>query len=80
MSRSFALLVSELPPAALKRWSSLFSRMPADTGMAFVVVQHLDPTRQSSMPEILARLTKMPVHMAAEDMKVRVELSLSDST
>ncbi len=39
--------------------------------MAFVVVQHLDPSRHSSMPEILSRLTRMPVHVAGDGMKVQ---------
>ena len=43
--------------------------MPPDSGMAFVIVQHLDP-RHSSMPEIMSRLTKMPVQVAADGMKV----------
>ena len=33
----------------------LFDAMPANSGMAFVVVQHLDPTRQSHMVELLSR-------------------------
>ena len=44
--------------------------MPADSGMAFVVVQHLDPTRHSSMPEIMSRLTSMKVQVAEDGMKV----------
>ncbi len=44
--------------------------MPVDSGVAFVIVQHLDPTRQSSMPEILSRLTKMPVHASTDGMRV----------
>ncbi|HVV84173.1 MAG TPA: chemotaxis protein CheB [Kofleriaceae bacterium] len=39
----------------------LFAALPADTGMAFVVVTHSHPGRPSLMPEILARKTAMPV-------------------
>ena len=54
----------------LEALEQFFKNMPPDSGMAFVVVQHLDPTRKSSMPEILSRFTKMPVYLAAEGMKV----------
>ncbi len=40
--------------------------MPADGGMAFVLVPHLDPTHESLMVELLARQTPMPV-LEAED-------------
>ena len=38
-----------------------FEKMPADTGMAFVLVPHLDPEHKSLMVEIIARYTSMPV-------------------
>jgi two-component system, chemotaxis family, CheB/CheR fusion protein len=41
----------------------LFGALGA-TGMPFVVVQHLDPTHESLLPEILAKKTRMPVSMA----------------
>ncbi|MFC1925061.1 chemotaxis protein CheB [Chloroflexota bacterium] len=48
----------------------LFSNMPQDSGMAFVVVQHLDATRRSSVPEILTRYTRIPVYEAGDGVKV----------
>lgn len=47
-----------------------FDRMPADTGLAFVVVQHLSPDFKSLMDEILRRHTAMPVNVAADGMLV----------
>ena len=47
-------------------FKTFFSRMPADTGMAFVLVQHLDPNHQSSLVAIVAGYTAMPVHLAEE--------------
>jgi chemotaxis response regulator CheB len=35
--------------------------VPKDSGLAFVIVQHLDPTRQGIMPELLQRTTGMKV-------------------
>src|SRR5512142_1903292 len=45
----------------LEALEKFFRHMPADTGAAFVVVQHLDPQHRSILPELLARYTAMPV-------------------
>src|SRR6266511_1719601 len=44
--------------------------LPADTGMAFVLVQHLDPTHASMLTEILSRATSMPVSEVTDRMSV----------
>lgn len=54
----------------LEALEPFFSHMPSDSGMAFIIVQHLDPTRHSAMPDIMARLTRMPVQLAADGLKV----------
>ena len=45
----------------LEAFTQLLKALPADTGMAFVLVQHLAPTHASALAEILSRATKMPV-------------------
>jgi two-component system, chemotaxis family, CheB/CheR fusion protein len=45
----------------LEACSALLRALPTDLGMAFVVVPHLDPARESAFCEILARTTAMPV-------------------
>ncbi|NJM12615.1 MAG: PAS domain-containing protein [Synechococcaceae cyanobacterium SM1_2_3] len=45
--------------------------VPKDCGMAFVIVQHLDPTHQGVMPELLQRSAKMPVLQVTDGMKVQ---------
>ena len=45
----------------LEACSDLLRHLPDKTGMAFVVVQHLDPTHGSMLPELLARATNIPV-------------------
>ena len=47
---------------------AFFGAMPADTGLAFIVVQHLDPDRRGMLPELLQRATAMPVCEAADGM------------
>lgn len=41
--------------------TELISHLPADTGMAFVLIQHLDPNHHSILTELLARKTSIPV-------------------
>jgi len=48
-----------------------FSNMPVDTGMAFVVIQHLDPSYVGMMPELLQRSTLMKVVQATDSVKVK---------
>ena len=54
----------------LGAFKTFFSRMPIDSGIAFVLVPHLDPTHRSLMDELLGRQTGMPVCEAEEGMKV----------
>ncbi|HVG09721.1 MAG TPA: chemotaxis protein CheB [Thermoanaerobaculia bacterium] len=54
----------------LAAFEALFSHMPAETGMAFVLVQHLDPRHETLMPELLAKHTAMPVHLVSEDTPI----------
>jgi len=45
----------------LEALTSLLRELPSNTGMAFVIVQHLDPNHETQLPELLARTTEMPV-------------------
>jgi two-component system CheB/CheR fusion protein len=45
----------------LAAFETFFTQMPPDSGMAFVLVQHLAPDRESLLPALLARHTRMPV-------------------
>jgi two-component system, chemotaxis family, CheB/CheR fusion protein len=54
----------------LEAFEHFFAHMPADSGMGFVLVQHLDPSHASMLVEILQRATRMPVVEAAEQMVV----------
>src|SRR5712692_10388153 len=45
----------------LEAFTQLLRALPVDTGLAFVLVQHLDPKRESLLSELLARATAMPV-------------------
>jgi two-component system CheB/CheR fusion protein len=55
----------------LEALEQFFSNMPVDSGMAFIVIQHLDPTHPGIMPELLQRITHMKVLQAADQLKVK---------
>ncbi len=54
----------------LNAYKALLDTLPADTGMAFVIVSHLLPTASSQLAEILSRHTRMPVSVASAAMLV----------
>ncbi len=55
----------------LEALEQFFGNMPRETGMAFVVIQHLDPNHVGIMPELLQRITPMKVFQASDRLKVR---------
>jgi two-component system, chemotaxis family, CheB/CheR fusion protein len=48
----------------------LFERMPADSGMAFVVILHLSPEHESNLAALIQKWTEMPVIKVTERIKV----------
>ena len=54
----------------LDAFKRLFKGLPADSGMAFVLIQHLDPTHQSMMVDLLAGHTAMTLQQAADGMRL----------
>jgi two-component system CheB/CheR fusion protein len=55
----------------LEALEQFFTNMPKDSGMAFVVIQHLDPNHVGIMPELLQRITPMKVFQASDSLKVK---------
>ena len=54
----------------LEAVSALLGSLPEKTGMAYVLVQHLDPNRESSLAVILQKKTAMPVRQATNGMAI----------
>jgi two-component system CheB/CheR fusion protein len=54
----------------LEAFRLLLGSLPADTGFAIVLIQHLDPTHESSLRDILGRATTMPVREASDGLPV----------
>jgi len=55
----------------LEAFAQLLSAVPERTGLAFVLVQHLDPQHQSLLPELLGPATKMPIQTVHDGMEVQ---------
>ena len=52
----------------LEAFQAFLNRMPGDSGVSLVLVQHLDPHHESLMPELLAKHTAMPVKRLEDGM------------
>ena len=55
---------------ALNAYKALLEALPSNTGMAFVIISHMNPTAHSLLAKILSRHTKMPVTVASMAMPV----------
>ena len=54
----------------LEALEQLLRNVPAHSGRAYVVIQHLDPTQKGMLPELLQRISKMKVFQVEDKMKV----------
>lgn len=67
LARSVETVVGMVASAGgLDAFKGFFQAMPADSGMAFVLIPHLDPRHESRMAPLLSKHTDMPV-MEAQD-------------
>jgi two-component system, chemotaxis family, CheB/CheR fusion protein len=58
----------------LEALQQFIANVPPASGMAYVVVQHLDPTHKAMLTELLQRATAMPVHEATESMRAEPDM------
>lgn len=54
----------------LEAYERFFKNMSADSGYAYVLVQHLSPTHKSMLSELVQRFSSMPVHEAEDDQSI----------
>lgn len=54
----------------LEAIETFFKNMPIESGLAFIVVQHLSPDYKSLMGELLSKHTEMPIYRAKNSLKV----------
>ena len=68
--QEFSIVGIGTSAGGLEACSALLRNLPADTGLAFVVIQHLDPKHESLLPTLLARVSKIPVKAVIDEMAV----------
>jgi len=54
----------------LDAFKALLKAIPENSGMAYVLLQHLSPDHESKLPEILQQVTKLPVLEISDEVKV----------
>src|SRR5579862_1781463 len=58
-TESFPVVGIGASAGGLEAFTKLLKHLPADTGMAFVLIQHLDPKHESILATLLSRATRM---------------------
>src|SRR5580693_6614772 len=54
----------------LEAFKRLIKAIPEDSGMAYILVQHLEPTHDSMLTEILQKVTAIPIHEITNNVQV----------
>jgi len=65
----FPIVALGASAGGLEALEAFFETMPADSGLAYVVIQHLDPKHDDMLAELLQRRTAMPVCRITDGMK-----------
>src|SRR5690349_14516591 len=68
--KNVAVVAIGASAGGLDAMQALLKNLSPDTGLAYVFIQHLDPTHKSMLREILSRFTKMKVVEAGHMMRV----------
>ncbi|HVS22605.1 MAG TPA: chemotaxis protein CheB [Gammaproteobacteria bacterium] len=69
--RGFPVVAVGASAGGLDAFKKFLAALPADSGMAFVLIPHLDPRHESMMVELLAKQTPMPVSEARHRAPLR---------
>ena len=59
--QSFLIAAIGASAGGMEAFSELLRNLPTDSGMAFILIQHLDPTHQSALAGLLSKDTSMKV-------------------
>jgi chemotaxis methyl-accepting protein methylase len=70
-SPNFPIVGIGASAGGLEALEQFLRQVPGGSGLAFVIVQHLDPTHKGIMPELLQRATGMEVFQVRDRMKVK---------
>jgi len=68
---SFPVVGIGASAGGLEAFTLLLQHLPPDTGMGFVLVQHLDPVHESARTKLLAKATSMAVHEITNNLPIK---------
>ena len=68
---SFPVVGIGASAGGLEALEQFLANVPENSGMAYIVIQHLDPTQKGMLPELLQRVSKMRVFQAKDHMAVK---------
>jgi two-component system, chemotaxis family, CheB/CheR fusion protein len=69
--KAFPIVGIGASAGGLAAFEALFTHISVDSGMAYVVIQHLSASQKSILPEILQRYTSMPIHEVTDGIEVK---------
>ena len=72
-ARAFPIVGIGGSAGAFTAFEKFFKHMPNDSGMAFIIVMHLDPNHKGHITDVIQTYTSMPVIQAGDGMKVEAD-------
>src|SRR5450759_379684 len=73
LTPSFPIVGIGASAGGLEAFTQVLQHLPASTGMAYVLVQHLDPAHKSLLADLLARATQMEVREARDGLIIEAD-------
>jgi two-component system CheB/CheR fusion protein len=70
-TRKFPIVCIGASAGGLEAFEQFLANVPENSGLAYIVIQHLDPTQKGILPELLRRVSKMPISQVKDRMKVK---------
>jgi two-component system CheB/CheR fusion protein len=70
-NKTFSIVGIGASAGGLEALEQFFENMPKNSGMAFVIIQHLAPNHKSIVPELLQRITEMKVTTVSDGLKIK---------
>ncbi|MFA5329550.1 MAG: chemotaxis protein CheB [Prolixibacteraceae bacterium] len=70
-SGNFQIVCIGASAGGLEALEQFLGNVPENSGMAYVVIQHLDPTQKGMLPELLQRISRMEVFQVKDRMAVK---------
>src|SRR5438552_343741 len=71
MEKKFPIVGIGASAGGFEAFSKLLGHLSTDTGMAFILIQHLDPTHESILTKLLEKVSRMPISEVKNNTRVQ---------